>query len=403
MNLLQIAGGQIWPNFLPILGYRPEHVVFLTSADPQHGYRDAIAQMMSAIPSNGGKTSYTVLAIASIQPTFAECLEALQKWDGRSIDLINLTGGTKAMSAAAYVYAKERQIPSFHLDTRRSHQPFDDFGSGPHAVPFPDLVPISEGLNVKLALQALGFSVPSSFKHPQESHLAFARHAAAIRSDEAAGREIADAIAKLRECLTDPQNGKFLRKGKLREALRQPIPATRGSAWHRYLNAAADQGILERLDPPEEFLLVTMDPVTASTEELSSLAEANFKLLEGIWFELAVYDYLRSKSSFSDICWSVEADKTTDPTASSKGETDLVAFNHKTLNLHFISCKTTGPHATPLDHIQGLRRRATKEGGEFSKAELWIFRPRTPQQRADLHNHCKEQNVILRVYTEQHP
>jgi hypothetical protein len=104
---------------------------------------------------------------------------------------------------------------------------------------------------------------------------------------------------------------------------------------------------------------------------------------------------------FSDIRWSVEADKSTDPAAGSKGETDLVAFNPETFNLHFLSCKTGGPHATALEHIQGLRRRATKEGGESAKAELWIFRPRSEDHRRDLESHCREQGVTFRVFTEE--
>jgi hypothetical protein len=402
MTLLQIAGGQTWPNFLPLLGYRPRHVIFLTSKDPDGKFTVAIDHLRQAAALTGIQIEARQITTATSQPTLNDCQEALLKLQKEPIDLINLTGGTKAMSAAAHRFASERKIPSFHLDTRRTAQPFDDFATAPHSLPFPDLTEISQKIDVRLALKAQGFPVPVSFKTPTTDDLAFATTAAQIRSNDADGKKIAADIATLRTSLCD-ERGNFLRKGKLRSALQQPITATPGTPWHSYLLAAAQHGIIQQLEPAPEFLLVTLDPGTAPTDSLTSQAETHFKLLEGIWFELAVLAHLRTKSSFSDICWSVEADHTIDENANSKGETDLVAFNHNSLNLHFISCKTSGPHSSPLDHIQGLRRRATKEGGEFSKAELWIFRPKSENHRADLENHCREQNVTIRIFTEQAP
>lgn len=402
MTLLQIAGGQTWPNFLPLLGYRPQTVIFLTSKDPDGKFSTSIDHLRQAAALVGIQIQFRLISTSTSEPTLKECREALLKLQNEPIDLINLTGGTKAMSTAAHHFACERKIPSFHIDTRRSAQPFDDFATAPHPVPFPDLAEISQKIDVRLALKAQGFPVPASFKTPTIDYLGFATTAAQIRSNEADGKQIAASIATLRNSLCDERSN-FLRKGKLRSALQRPITATPGSPWHTYLLAAARHGIIQQLEPAPEFLLVTLDPVTAPTDALTSQAESHFKLLEGIWFELAVLAHLRTKSSFSDICWSVEADHTIDENANSKGETDLVAFNHNSLNLHFISCKTSGPHSSPLDHIQGLRRRATKEGGEFSKAELWIFRPKSENHRADLENHCREQKVTLRIFTEQAP
>lgn len=399
MTLLQIAGGQTWPNFLPILGFRPSCVWFLTSSDPDGRFSRSIQHLKDAAHAAGVDIVVKQISTQSSQPTLDECEAALRLLDHQPIDLINLTGGTKAMSMAAHRFACEKRIPTFHLDTRRTAQPFDDFRSAPHATAFPDLGEISARLDVKLALMAQGFPVPASFKMPDENHVAFARQAAEIRRDPDDDKSIVNAITTLRSALSNKRNS-FLNNGELRSALQTPISPAPGTPWQRYLQAAADHGVIEALEPAGEFSLVTLDPITSRSAELASHAKRNFKLLEGIWFELAVLDLMRSRSSFSDVCWSVEADPAIDRSASSKGETDLVAFNHKTHNLHFISCKTTGPHSSPLDHIQGLRRRATKEGGEFSKAELWIYHPKPGNHRADLESHCREQGVSLRVFTD---
>ncbi len=58
---------------------------------------------------------------------------------------------------------------------------------------------------------------------------------------------------------------------------------------------------------------------------------------------------------------------------------------------------TTNPKAESLFQ-QAL---AAHGSGQFSKAELWIFRPKTESHRRDLENHCSEQKVELRVFVEQ--
>jgi len=402
MTLLQLAGGQTWPNLLPILGYRPTTVLFLTSHDPEERFAKSLEHLRNAARLSGHDFTLELLSTSDRQPVLRDCEEALAKLEKTPIDLVNLTGGTKAMSIAAYRFAERRGIPSFQLDTRRKDSPFDDFATGPMQTPFPKLEEIAGTITVKMALEAQGFATPSSSKEPSVNQLAFAVAAAEMRRDPGDDADVVKGLVNLRTALTKDGGKDLKEKGKLREALKWPIITTPGSPWGRYLTAAADHGIVQQLDPPHDFLLLPHDPDTAGAELLRSEAKERFQLLEGSWFELAVLAHLRAKRSFSDIRWSVEADPLRDPNANSRGETDLVAFNTTTLNLHFISCKTTGPHSTPLDHIQGLRRRATKEGGEFSKAELWIFRPKTAQNRRTLEDQCKEQNVSLRIFTE-HP
>lgn len=396
MTLLQLSGGQVWPNLLPILGFRPKRVVFLTSEDPKGEYRDGIQNLQRALAEMGTPFESRVLATRGTNPTRDACQRALAELD--SIDLVNLTGGTKPMTLAAHQFASERGIPSFYLDTRRREHPYEDLGTGLRPIEFPALQASIDTLTVRTALRAQGFPAPPAFKTPDATHLAFAREAGDIRLDPGADREIADKLKDVRRQFHS-EKGEFLKKGKLKRALQMPITASPDTAWHRYLEAATRHDLCERI-APGEYLLAAGDPQTTSSDTLRSNAGTLFKLLEGIWFELAVLDRLQGMNSFADIGWSVEAEGTE---ADSRGETDLVAFNRNNCALHFISCKTTRPHGSALDHIQGLRRRATKEGGSFARAELWVFRPKDDRQRETLARHCNEQNVQLRVFSDPRP
>ncbi len=399
MTLLQLAGGQIWPNLLPILAFRPDRVVFLTSGDPKQEFAAKIHAMQDALAVAGTEFHLDLAAARGTHPTMSSCLEAIEPLKG--IDLINLTGGTKPMTLAAHRFASDHSIPSFYLDTRRTENPFEDMGTGPLGTAFPGLISLAAEIDVRLALAAQGFPLPANLATPSDSELAFAREASEIRASAEDDREISSSMRQFREAFHENRGaGRFLAKGKLRSALVMPVAAPPGSAWHRYLAAAARHGIIEPLDSGHEFLLAAGDPTTMPSEELRSRAQRHFKLLEGIWFELAVFTRLQSKSSFTDVQWSVQADPDATPHPDAWGETDLVAFNANTLGLHFVSCKTTGPHGPALDHIQALRGRATKDGGPFANAELWIFRPRTSDQRATLEALCRQHAVTLRVFTD---
>lgn len=394
MHIMQILGGQPWPNYLPLLAFAPKHVTFLGSSDPHGKFMENANAIQKAAQSLGIKIKLSIVSTKSQQPSIAECKQAIAHL---SPDIINLTAGTKPMCLAAYLHAAKHKIPSFYLDTRRPHDQafeFTDSAPWPHSIP--SMNTLANRINVRNALMAQGFPVPSSFQAPADDHLRFSVQAAKLRSDPSANSAINQKLHKARSQFLTP-NHKFIKGGKLRSALKHPLYAEPGTHYHTYLNLAAEHQIVEPLSA-SEFFLTTLDPVTAPTRLLRSIADTNFKLLEGIWLELALYHFLQNKNFFSDICWNVEA-KTTN--ADSIGETDLVAFNSKTLNLHFISCKTSSPHGNALDHIQGLRRRANKEGGKFSKAELWIFAPKSEDSKQSLTKHCMEQNVSLHILSEE--
>ena len=396
MHLLQIIGNQPWPNFLPILAIKPQKVTFLTSVDTRGDFAKSAKAIHQAASELNCTFEFDIIKTKSEAPSIHECSEVLKDI---SPSIINITGGTKPMSIAAYLLAQTNKIPSFYLDTRRpSIDAFERTETSSEKVTFAPLDELAAIITVRIALMAQGFPVPASFAKPNERDMKFALMAAQIRLNTSANKEISDFIFELRKQFINPKRNKLYEKGKLREVLQSPFSCAKGSPTHQYLQAAAQSGLVTPTESGNDFKLTTLDLTQSDSKELRSVTDHHFKLLEGIWFELALFDHLNKQSCYGDICWSVEADS---DNTESIGETDLVAFNKETLTLHFISCKVTGPHSQALDHIQGLRRRATKEGGKFSKAELWIFAPRSEASKQSLTKHCKEQNVSFRILAEE--
>lgn len=355
MHLLQLAGDQIWPNFLPILALKPSTVTFLTSADPAGSYHRSLKCLHATCVRMGVGFSMEILSTPASNPTVAGCREILRdlRFDG-----LNLTGGTKPMSIAAYDLALRTGVPAFYLDTRRSEGPAEFLGDADptsFARGLGNLAGIAADITVPIALKAHGFPVPESFKTPSAAWMDFSIAAARIRQDASADGEISRAIGALRHQLMNGGTA-MPKKAELRKVLQRPISADAGSPWDDYLCAASGAGLIQEIESSSagvrEFLLLSEDPGTTSADLLRSLADRTFKLLEGIWFELALMDRFRREAAFSDICWSVEGDHRQESNATSRGETDLVGFDSKRLALHFISCKTTGPHGAALDHIR---------------------------------------------------
>jgi len=398
MHLLQLTGGQPWPNFLPILALKPSKVTFLISADPKGIYQKSIEAIQAALKEQGVSFDLISIKTHTENPSIQDCREILAMVNP---DIVNITGGTKPMSIAAYLMAQQSKIPSFYLDTRRSScEAFELTDTSEKNVEFAPLGELANSIDVRTALMAQGFAVPESFAIPSAEDLAFSKQAAQIRRDSEANKRIGNYIFNLREQFVNLARNKLFEKGKLRSALKQSFVAEAGTSEYEYFVAASENELVTQMDSETDFRLTSLDPDDSSigSKTLRSVASHNFKLLEGVWFELALLDHLQQQSCYSDICWSVESES---ENSDSIGETDLVAFNKETLTLHFISCKVSGPHGSSLDHIQGLRRRATKEGGRFSKAELWIFAPKSEASKEDLEKHCKEQNVLLRVLSEE--
>ena len=396
MHLLQIIGGQPWPHFLPILSLKPEKITFLTSADPNNTFLQSVEALHQAACELNRSFKFEVVNTVSKEPTIQECSETLSSI---TPDIINITGGTKPMSLAAYLLAQKNQIPSFYLDTRRnSSEVFELTETSTQEIPFLPLNELAEKINVRIALMAQGFSVPDSFKIPAEQDMKFSLLATKVRQKTENNKAIADYIENLRKNqFINPKRRKLFEKGPLRAALKTSFFAEKNTPENLYLQTATQCGMVTSLESGTDFILTTLDLENEGSKKLRSVADHHFKLLEGIWFELALLHHLKQQSCYSDICWSVESES---DNAESIGETDLVAFNKETLTLHFISCKVDGPHSA-LDHIQGLRRRATKEGGKFSKAELWIFAPKSEDSKKILQKHCKEQNVSLHILSEE--
>ena len=206
MHLLQPVGGQVWPNFLPVLAFDPSRVTFLTSADPKGTFRGSVTHLADACEAAGHPFDCHIIRTETLHPSITECSRALA---GTRVDLINLTGGSKPMSIAAHAHASSTSTPSFYLDTRRESAPFEITNTAPFKLPIPSLGQLSAAISVRIALMAQGFAVPDSFETPAPEEMNFSKQAARIRQYPAADKMISAQLSQLRSQFLSPTNGRM--------------------------------------------------------------------------------------------------------------------------------------------------------------------------------------------------
>lgn len=104
---------QTMQNLLPILQYRPAHVVCLTTRE-----EDESRQHLEAVVQAQHIPCETPLYVDAYVPdsTAQACREILVRYGADRL-IANLTGGTKVMSLAAFRVFAEAQVPCVYTDT----------------------------------------------------------------------------------------------------------------------------------------------------------------------------------------------------------------------------------------------------------------------------------------------
>lgn len=127
-TMIALVGEQPQPNFLPVLHYEPDHVVFVYSAKTRQKYtylKDELERRTFAhkkILIDGIETdAYHISTIIT------ELNNYLAKLPANSSEalLFNLTGGTKPMSLAAYQVAVQRNAPVIYLQSEKGQSIVD--------------------------------------------------------------------------------------------------------------------------------------------------------------------------------------------------------------------------------------------------------------------------------------
>ncbi len=113
MNIVCLVSRQAMPNVLPVLMMKPEIVYLLITEEE----KSCGVHLKNLFESKNIKV-ITREGIDAYNPqTVTDCLiEILQQNEKTSL-AINLTGGTKVMSFAAYDFAKEKNISAFYCNT----------------------------------------------------------------------------------------------------------------------------------------------------------------------------------------------------------------------------------------------------------------------------------------------
>jgi hypothetical protein len=80
----------------------------------------------------------------------------------------------------------------------------------------------------------------------------------------------------------------------------------------------------------------------------------------------------------------------------SLGETDLILFNTRLLQLEVVSCKT-GRVDKPLEHMESLINRASEMGGSRAQATLAVFEFVDEKAGAEIRRHAAAHHVLIKT------
>jgi hypothetical protein len=338
-SMLCLVSRQTLQNLLPILHYRPQRVFFLSTRE-----EDASRVALEAVLRERGIICEPPVYVDAYDPgNIAQvCADIRDRLHGEQLR-INLTGGTKVMSLAAYRVFAQTECEIIYTDT-------------PHArllVLHPEGCtpePLRADLDIFTYLRANGHLVafrplPSWGAHPELSAF-IGQHITilgpflwALRGRLGRG----ELYVRL----------PFVRKrGKELQSLQgRPLLGMTAEA-ERLLALGKEAGLIQRSRVTSEFVEISLT---------DSPARAYFC---GGWLEEYVEGVARN-SGFDQVVRGVSL-RWNDRSAEEKDELDVVILHR--YRLHVLSCKT----GAYKDHIYELESLSQRAGGLFTSATLVI-------------------------------
>jgi len=376
ITLIHLVSQQTMQNVLPALALRPERIIQVRSQGEV--FARAAEATKAALEEAVLKAEVLDCPLPTEYPSLEDTQRAVKYWlPLYPLAVVNLTGGTKLMSAGALLGAREFSSAAIlYCDT--DQRKFVFLAEGHLQPDILDFDAAAKRLTLRMVLTAHGKS-PSGwrFDTAPESWLAFGRKAFDLRWREKAAFKRSDFSKQVRAFYRSEKGRIPKATGKLQALLGadllQGFADDLPTPVMEFLAAAAAAGVLTKtieggfhLTPP------------GGGRNLASHVERAANLLDGSWLELTVLDLVRRNPSVADPHWSVEPQKAADlPDNASFGETDLVCLRLPQGSLQVISCKTSVEK--PLEHVESLRERATHLGGRFAKATLAILFATEPQ------------------------
>lgn len=164
--MLALIGEQPIPNLLPIRYLKPEHVLMVYS-DRTEPVTSRLQQVLA------GELDVAQCRADAYDPVsvFRTIDEELEKF-GQAEVAVNLTGGTKIMTLAAYQVALQRGIPFLYLQSERQDSYLYSYRFGPSGVPelveatvIPPVISIDDYLRVHVG----NYSVEGKPQNPFEA------------------------------------------------------------------------------------------------------------------------------------------------------------------------------------------------------------------------------------------
>jgi hypothetical protein len=176
--LVSLVSDQTIPNILAIHHVKPDELLFITTKDMEKKQKiQAILTTLNRLklPYEGNRSSSIIVQEDSI----LDCHQQLEQWIQGKEDaefVVNLTGGTKIMSIAAYDYfIKDYNSKMLYIPIRKNH----------YIIPSPKKSP-KKPVELALRLNLIEYVTAYGLKVTNESRLKTNHDAAAARKDASA-------------------------------------------------------------------------------------------------------------------------------------------------------------------------------------------------------------------------
>ena len=380
LTLIHLVSEQTMQNLLPIMALWPARVIQICSARADVARHSShLEEALKTLAAEN--VLYRDLrpacesreiqeASPSISATEVIVRQAINDCAGQTV--VNVTGGTKLMSIGAWRAAEAMTVPALYCDTQSKRFVIERAPAGQSLPPFEHVV---AGLSVPVALAAHGIRPDQlKFEKPTDAHIALAN--AMLELWEKHESAMKDYFGKVRAIVYP--GGQLVRNWDVARVIQSGLPPAPPNLV-RIIELAAAAEILVR---EGELIRFNVSDSLNSDRKVREV-ERLYRALEGGWFEVLLYDRMRSSKRFLDTRMNVQSRE-----EQSFGENDVVAVDLKRLALTFVSCKNTDAYVQPLDHVFSIRQRALEYGGSHAGMMLCVRKCLDPQKRNMLKQAC---------------
>ncbi|HOK76084.1 MAG TPA: DUF1887 family CARF protein [Verrucomicrobiota bacterium] len=377
ITLIQLISEQTMQNLLPILRFRPSHVVHFGTGRTATRSNDIVRAA-----SKCGATFQLEQVRLSEMPSIAETSRAVTKAINSAhnqghIPMVNFTGGTKLMSIGAYSAAANCSPPaiSFYVDT--DDERFIDGGTAEGLSRLLEgdysFTQLHDCLDVAAIAAAHGqYDVSKGLDWKR--FLPLAQHLLGNHDQEQATFEALFGKNGLFPHGATPKSPEHWLEF-IDRPFNLPADVARHAEALGLLRLTPDNSC--RLPDQTRAQLTELAKARMNKEtvpeydqkriEATKACEFTATFLTGGWWEVAVAHAADSTGFFRDLRWSA----TVGPVAQGGLEEDILAVDG--VQMVVISCKRGGNKSRLLPHLEEFNARARRIGGNFTRRILALY------------------------------